>query len=247
MVVSTAGYGQRWKLKRYELSLGLGAANYFGDVGGAMTDQNALGIKDLEIVNTRPAYYLGINYYWYENLSTKLNLTYGHLQGSDANSKNEARNMSFNTYIFESSVQVNYRFFKTGRSYRSRTIFNRRGMLNNYSTFQLYGFTSLGAVFFKAQGIPDHILQNRPDDVNTEKTTSLVAPTGLGMVYVLNANWQLGLEIGGRITTTDYLDGFKTQWSKAWDVYYLSMFNLTYRIKTKRNGLPDFSSLAFWR
>ncbi len=244
--IATAGYGQRWKLQRYELTLGLGVANYFGDVGGSMDDNNWLGLKDLEINNSKPAYSLRMLYWYRENIATKLNFTYGKLQGSDANSKLENRNMNFQTSIFETSFQVNYRFFKSDRVYRSGTIFNRRGMLNNFSTFQSYAFTSLGAVFFNTEGIPDHILAQRPDDVNLDKRMALIAPVGIGMVYVLNANWQIGLEFGGRFTLTDYLDGFKTQWSKANDVYSLTLLQVTYRIKTKRNGFPDFSDLRFW-
>ena len=246
VLVATAGYGQRWKLKRYELTVGMGVANYYGDVGGSMSDNNWLGIKDLEIENSRPAYSLRMLYWYRENLAAKMNFTYAQLQGTDLHSKLENRDMSFRTSIFETSFQVNYRFYKSERTYRSGTIFNRRGMLNNFSTFQSYAFTSLGATFFNVKDIPDHILLNRPHDVNLDKRVTLIAPVGIGLVYVLNANWQLGFELGGRFTLTNYLDGFATQWSTANDVYSLALLQITYRIKTKRNGYPDFSVFRFW-
>ena len=45
--------GQLWKLRRYEIYGGLGTAQIFGDIGGYSIGENAWGLKDLMINQTR--------------------------------------------------------------------------------------------------------------------------------------------------------------------------------------------------
>jgi hypothetical protein len=70
---------------------------------------------------------------------------------------------------------------------------------------------------------------------------------GLGFKYVMSSNLSIGAEFGGRLTTTDWLDGYApniihngSNYSKAQDIYYFAVFNVIYRIKTSRRGLPMF-------
>ena len=53
-------------------------------------------------------------------------------------------------------------------------------------------------------------------------------------------DFNFGVEIGGRYTTTDYLDGYSSQYSKSNDVYYFLNVTVTYKMKTGKNGLPSF-------
>ena len=71
--ISLSSFGQKWKMTRYEAIFGIGAANYFGDIGGSPADGNMLGLRDLTLGDTRPSFYLGARYKILENLSVKFN------------------------------------------------------------------------------------------------------------------------------------------------------------------------------
>lgn len=246
-LATSASHSQRWKLQRYRIEVGVGASNYFGDIGGAATQNNWFGVKDLEIKHSQPVYYLGFMYKLYEKWDMKLNFNYGYITGNDLGSLNELRGLNFKSTIFESSVQVNYIFFRQGQNYSSRGIFNRRGMLNNYSKFNAYAFASLGVGVYTPSYIqPENIIESRESryqkqEFNMSSKFSLVAPFGVGVFYILNKNLEFGLEIGPRLTLTDYIDGFSSYWSNAYDVYYLTLFTVKYRVQTNRAGYPVFN------
>jgi hypothetical protein len=44
---------QIWKLKRYEVVVGLGPSFFFGDIGGYSQTKNILGIRDITLQQTR--------------------------------------------------------------------------------------------------------------------------------------------------------------------------------------------------
>lgn len=248
VVFSTAD-AQRWKLLRYRLHFGVSSANYFGDIGGAMTESNLLGIKDVDLNHIGLNFHAGGAYKITKFIDVKANLNYGRFSGSDKHSKNENRGLSFKSTVFEPSVQVNYYYYSTGERSSGR-IFSRRGMLNNYAKTNLYFFAGLGGAFYSPKIEEDlvqerqHNLQNKPDAVNEFNLSpgaTLVVPLGLGAVYNISSSWEFGLEIGARLTLTDYIDGFSSYYSDDInDIYYLTTFSAIYRIKTKRNGWPQF-------
>ena len=67
---------------------------------------------------------------------------------------------------------------------------------------------------------------------------AMAFPVGLGIKYGLTPDWMMGLELGGRWVTTDYLDAFTSQYSKAHDFYYIVSFQMIYKIDTSREGWP---------
>jgi hypothetical protein len=121
-------------------------------------------------------------------------------------------------------------------------MFNKRGMINNYSHYNLYAFAGVGGVFGWVKP-----LKNLGKYNIDRSPAGLAFPLGLGFKYVMSANLSIGVEFGGRLTTTDWLDGYApnqiypgTNYSHANDVYYFANFNVIYRIKTSRRGLPMF-------
>ncbi|MCA1741689.1 MAG: hypothetical protein LC630_04320, partial [Bacteroidales bacterium] len=44
---------QLWKMKRYEVMAGVGTSQFYGDVGGYTIGENALGLRDLTLKQTR--------------------------------------------------------------------------------------------------------------------------------------------------------------------------------------------------
>jgi hypothetical protein len=230
----SGGYSQKWKLRRYEAIAGIGTAHYFGDIGGSADKNNLFGIKDIELFNTRPSFYLGARYKIRYNMAIKANFIFGFLKGDDEGSKNNDRNLAFNAMIFEPSAQFEYSIISEEQKYRTSAMFNKRGMINNYSHYNIYAFAGVGGVFGWPKPLKE--LENYYDP---QMEFGLTFPIGLGVKYVMSSNLSLGLEFGGRLTTTDYLDGYhREEFSKANDIYYFAVFNAIYRLKTSRRGFP---------
>jgi hypothetical protein len=236
LILAASGSAQKWKLKRYEAIVGIGTAHYFGDIGGAQTEDNLFGVKDIEIKGTRPSIYLGARYKIRSNMAVKANFIYGFLAGDDAGSLNNDRNFAFSTGIFEPSVQFEYSIISEEQKYRSSAMFNRRGMMNNYSKFNVYAFAGIGGLLLSVKP-NDEMLNGASYDASHPKG-GLAFPMGIGAKFVLSSSWSVGGELGGRFTTSDYLDGYSSQYSKHNDVYYFFTIQAIYRVKTSRRGYP---------
>jgi len=244
ILMSISAFGQRWKLQRMQMNFGVGATNYFGDIGGTMSEDNLYGLKDLDLVAARPFMNLGMGYKFFQPLDVRVNLTYGYLAGKDMNSKLEGRELSFYTSMFEPSLQVSYSIITFGQKKRgSGRLFSRRGMMNNFSKMDIYLFGGAGYLFYKptvnsTEALNDRIVIHGNTEFNMASGGSLIFPAGIGLYYVLNKEWDLGLEIGGRYTFTDFLDGFSSVYSKTNDLYYITSFKLKYKIRTNYRGMP---------
>ncbi|MBE9509703.1 MAG: hypothetical protein IMY71_02400 [Bacteroidetes bacterium] len=225
---------QVWRMRRYEAVCGIGTTHYFGDIGGWSKDENILGLKDIDITQIRPSIYVGFRYKLYEELALKLNLIYGYLHGDDSGDANNSRNFKFYTGIFEPSIQVEYAFIKE-REAMSYLMMKGRGMSQFHPSISAYAFIGFGGAFFKITKKEN--LQN----VDLEYTpAALVVPVGIGFKYGLNTNWSIGFDLGERFTTSDYIDGYTSEFSKSKDVYFFGVINMVYKIETGSNGLPVF-------
>ena len=225
---------QAWRMKRYEAIVGIGTSNYFGDIGGYSKGENALGFKDISLSSTRPSIYLGARYKLYEPIAIKLNLITGFISGSDEGGINEGRNFKFSATIFEPSVQVEYSFLKEKEA-QSYLMMKGSGMKSFRSSISAYVFVGIGGGFFWPKAKEDLV----DYEIDYNKAT-LVVPMGLGAKYGLNSNWSVGFELGGRLTTTDYLDGYTSPYSESNDVYYFAVINFVYKMRTSRSGWPIF-------
>jgi len=231
------GNAQRWKLRRYEAVFGVGFLNYFGDVGGSANSDNWFGIKDLSIKHTRPSLYLGTRFKIRENMGLKLNFMYGWVAGDDEGSKNSDRGFHFTSSVFEPSLQYEFSIISEERRYSSSALFNKRGMVNNYSQINLYLYAGIGGVFFNPK--VNDAMKNAPAYTPDYSTSALVLPVGIGLKYVINQNWSIGGEFGVRFVASDYLDAYSHPvFSKANDLYYFGFINGIYRIRTSKSGVP---------
>jgi hypothetical protein len=231
---------QRWKFLRYELIGGIGSINVLGDVGTKPTGENWLGIKDFRIDQTRPSISLGLRYKLQEKQVIRFNFNYGYAVGTDEGSHNDDRNFSFVNNLFEQSFTYEYYFISEEVKRKSASMYNRRGMLNNFSKLAVYGFVGAGLCesFIK----PDASFVPTPSQFVYKNAFTLVLPVGIGVKYILNERWSIGAEFGGRYSFTDKLDGYSSAFSKFNDFYYLGTIHLSYRLKTDRNGMPAFLS-----
>jgi hypothetical protein len=227
---------QRWKLRRYEGLFGVGFCNYFGDIGGSASSDNWFGIKDISIKSTRPSIYAGARYKIRTNVAVKMNVMFGYISGDDANSKNNDRGFSFTSRIIEPSFQAEYSLISEEQRRRSGAMFNKRGMMNNYSQINLYLYAGIGGVFYNPN--VNDVMQTSPNYDPDYSKSAIVFPAGIGLKYVISQRWSIGAEFGVRWTTTDHLDAYTSPWSEANDLYYFGHIHGIYRIRTSKDGFP---------
>ncbi|MBX7201886.1 MAG: hypothetical protein IT240_09960 [Bacteroidia bacterium] len=210
-------------LDRCETIYGLGFSNFLGELGGA--DQYGTnGLKDLEMILTRPTAHLGFRYRRSPVISYKFNLTYGFVAGRDSLTREtfrENRNLSFRSPILETSLQfeVSILQVKSTRSrYKLQGVRGKSGIDIN-----VYMFGGVGGFFFNPKakyGGRWWALQ----PLGTEgqgiaasrskyKRVQACFPVGFGFrIPLRDKNWTLGFEYGMRITTTDYIDDVSTSY-----------------------------------
>jgi hypothetical protein len=228
---------QQWKLKRIEGILGLGTTNIYGDLGGAPSATSLLFIRDITFRSTRPSLYGGVRYRIKPNSSVKASFTYGYSKTVDfAGSRNENRGFSSVTQLLEVGGNYEFYFIPENRRLRSAAMFNRRGMINDFSSFGAYVFAGLCATMYWP-----HLKFDEPRPGDTYKNNfgiTPVLPLGVGLKYIISDKWIFGYEIGYRLSLSDHIDGFVSPSSNMPDSYWISTFNLSYRIPTSRRGLP---------
>lgn len=241
LIVSITGFSQRWKLKRYEALFGVGSTNIYGDIGGTADVNNLYGLKDIKIGETRYSLFVGARYRIQKDLSVRFNLIYGKGIGSDNQSKNIERGYSFSTNIVEPSFQLEYSFLSEERNVAISKLYNRRGMVNNFTLLSAYGFAGVGGVmYFPKLDFHGNAPNLKYETVTGYSKFSVAFPIGIGVKYSIDQNWSIGFEFGKRFTLTDYMDGISTVFSKANDTYYFGIFNASYKILTNRRGIPEF-------
>src|SRR5664279_1037367 len=110
LVIAFPSEAQRWKILRFEASIGLGSCNIFGDIGGSPTQANLFGLKDIQFSSSRPSLITAVRYKLDENMALKFNLNLCMGGGSDANSVHaEAlRTYTFTSFLSEQSLQFEY-------------------------------------------------------------------------------------------------------------------------------------------
>lgn len=208
-------------LDRSETVYGLGFSNFLGELGGRdMIGTN--GIRDLEMILTRPSVHLGFRYRKNPVLSFKLNLHYARVAGRDTLTKEpfrRNRNLSFRSPIFETSLQAEISVLQL-KSTKSRYVL--RGVRGkNGIDLNIYLYVGVGGFYFN----PKAKLGNKwwaLQPLGTEgqgiaasrqpyRRVQACFPIGFGFRLPLSdKNWTIGFEYGMRITTTDYIDDVST-------------------------------------
>jgi hypothetical protein len=221
-VISTEAQTKREKI--YEIHFGAGAANVFGDVGG--------GFPQLQMSQTRLVIYGGGRYDFNEYFSAKVGVFIGRTAGTDKKTSHEDRGYSFSASIAELSGQLEWNFLTLRPAIGD--IFARRSGISgaNYNT-RPYVFAGVGFVY------SEPVLSiDKPNENAIRQTLNLrspvggfVLPFGLGVRTDLSRHWALGLEIGGRFCTSDYLDEIAVAEPKNYDAYLFTTLHLVYKFR----------------
>lgn len=225
---------QLWKLKRWEAQLGAGPSFSFPDIGGFSIGENLLGFRDLSYKQTRFNLNGTIRYRLSRTMNTRLSLSYAMLHSTDERGSNEGRSFESTTSLFEPALLFEYYFVKN--RYESSYLFLRgKSFWSLLKSLDFYAFLGAGGATYNVDC--NEKLENR--GLETSGLTALI-PVGLGATLIYTPNINFGLELGGRYTFTDYLDGYTSQFSKANDVYYFLNLTFTYKLKSSPKGLPTF-------
>jgi hypothetical protein len=231
-----AEYNRMWKLKRYELSFGIGSTQFFGDLGGFSRTDNLLGLKDFRLRSTGFNANTSLKYRLLRSFSARVNLASGFFHSTDVGGINENRGFASSTLFFEPTIIGDYHFIKPAGRPSSLFMRSRRNFLRTFfATNDFYLFAGYGGLLYSV----------RPNDLLSAAETkrrgfTAVIPAGLGINMIYNKFFNFGLELGGRYTFSDYIDGYTSQYSKSNDIYYFLNINIIYKLKTGKNGLPAF-------
>ena len=238
LLVCQVSEAQLWKIKRYEVSGGVGPSIFSGDVGGFSKGENIIGLKDFSFKQTRYNANISVKYRIAQSVNARLSMSYGLLRGTDERGTNEDRGYEAKTTVIEPALIGEYYFIKnkTENSYKfvSR---GRKFLKNLFTSLDFYGFTGVGGLSYSVT--PNDRLENNHNGFTSGGFTAVI-PVGVGTTLIYTPDLNFNFEIGYRYSFTDYLDGYTSQYSSSNDVYYFLNFSVTYKIRTGRNGLPTF-------
>jgi len=248
LMVSLVVQAQIWKQNRVEVFIGLPVNHYFGDVGNSANTNIITSIKDVRIRALRGGFGGGIGYKINPLISVQASLNTGFLGNTDEGSYYSSRGYRFSTFCSELTVKGIYFIIpESHQNYYYRIMDFRGGLRHINKPFSLYAFIGAGGLFFSATP-NDKLLSRTPPpgfskpEVDDSKYFALVIPAGIGVKYEFYPRFQLGVELGGRYVTTDYLDAFSSVYSNHNDMYYTINFNVYYKIPYQK-----LLKRSFWR
>ncbi|MCD6068661.1 MAG: hypothetical protein K0S33_3487 [Bacteroidetes bacterium] len=202
---------------KYEVTGGIGVANFLGDLGGANREGTHL-LKDFEFKATRPSLSAGIRYKTSPFYAFKGMITFGMVSGNDNLTEDKYRNnrnLSFRSPVLELSAQAEFYFLreKSGKLYKISGV---KGKKNKKTTAYILGgiglFYSNPSAINPVDGKRYKLRkmhtegQGLPGGPKQYSNFNFCLPVGIGMKYVIDKRWSVGAEFAFRKTFTDYID-----------------------------------------
>lgn len=190
-----------------EFGISAGAAHYFGDL-------------NTRAKLNRPKMAVGIFFrkQFKNYIGVRVQAHFAQLGYSDVYNKDNEyqrrRNLSFNTNIFELTLQGDFNFFKfvPGDPDYRFTPYVTLGA--GIFTYDPYAYLNGQKVYLRPLGTEGQGTAAYPDR-KPYGTMAFCFPLGVGVKYALNDRMNIGLEITHRFTTTDYLDDVSTTYVGA--------------------------------
>ncbi|CAN5267279.1 hypothetical protein BH09BAC1_BH09BAC1_30420 [soil metagenome] len=197
-----------------EVGIGVGTSNFLGDLGKKSSNFKSY-FGDIDGSLFRPAVQVYYRHSFSYRFAGKVSLSYGVLEGDDRLSRTKQfrddawyrsyRNLSFKSFILEAAVTAEFNILKYApgsMKYRwTPYVFGGVGLFAFDPKTEYNGeWVRLQPLGTEGQGLP-----NYPE----RRKYALVQPSlplGLGIKFNINKAWSIGLEMGHRITFTDYLD-----------------------------------------
>lgn len=181
-----------------EFGIGVGAAHYFGDLN-----------TRAQLNRPKLAATLFFRKNFSNYVSGRIGASFARLGYSDIyNSKNEymrRRNLSFNTNVWELTLQGDFNFFRflPGEPGYNFTPYVTLGA--GVFTYDPFAYLGGEKIFLRSLGTEGQGSSLYPDR-KQYSSMALCIPLGVGVKYALNERINIGFEILHRFTNTDYLD-----------------------------------------
>ena len=179
-----------------EFGIGVGAAHYFGDLNNRA-----------KLNRPKPAASLFFRKNFGNYIAGRIQASFARVGYSDVYSDNEIqrrRNLSFNSNLWELSLQGDFNFFKFmpgDPQYRFTPYVTLGVGIFNYDP---YAFLDGERYFLRPLGTEGQ--NDTSTGLRPYSSMALSVPFGVGFKYALNERINLGFEVLYRFTNTDYMD-----------------------------------------
>lgn len=211
--LSYSATSQSWRYYRHELSFGLGASNFLGELGGndGIGLNGFKSVKDLEFALTRPVATIGYRFKINQMFAVRANFYQGRVDGDDARTDEpfrQNRNLHFKSPISELSGIFEFYPFgeKIDHPYRMSGAQGKK-----VRKLSPYLFGGIGGFFFNPKakyqrsGKWQKLHQYQTEGVKYSRISAAISYGG-GLKLALSKEWSIGFEFGMRKTFTDYID-----------------------------------------
>lgn len=208
---------RNWAMNKKEISLGLGATQFLGDLGGANQIGTDYSLKDIDFASTSFGGSLSFRYRFHPYYATSTMLNIGMVRGNDALTTDfarNARNLSFRSVVINLSQRFEVILLANEKIGRRYNIPGLRGFTDHNE--QLYLIAGIGAMYYNPktqyQGgwvalQPLHTEgQGLPGGPDQYKRITATVPLGIGFRMGINRMWRIGIEATYVKTFTDYID-----------------------------------------
>ncbi len=209
---------QNWAMNKHELSIGLGATGFLGDLGGADQAVSNFSLKDIDLNSTHLGGSFSYRYRFHRHFATSTMINAGMLRGSDAFTQEPIRNMR----------NLNFRSFFVMLSQRFEIILlaNERlgrkpGRVIQHNE-QLYLIGGVGAMYFNPKSkyqdswvtLHDKHTEGQGLSGGPAEYTRITAtiPMGIGFRMGIGRLWRIGLELTYVKTFSDYIDDVSSEY-----------------------------------
>jgi hypothetical protein len=183
--------------QKTELGFLAGGSYYYGDIVN-----NTIQLKTIG-----PGFGVFMRYHINKKTSIRGNLMYCRVQGADSNlvrtnvtQWQRDRNLAFYSDVIEVSGMIEYNLIPDLNKGRKM-----------YTRFVPYVLGGIGLFYFDPKAI--HPITGKPISLRPLRTDgtsylpiAIALPIGVGVRYYLSKNWQIGFELGTRLTSTSRLD-----------------------------------------
>lgn len=207
LLITAATTALRAQEYKWEGGVFIGASNYQGD----LVKPAIFTLKE-----TNLGYGLLLRRHLDKNWALRLNLAGGKITGNDANfDERKSRGYSFSSTLTEATLLAEWDILGK-RRWNADDSFKR--------IFSPYLFAGAGAAFTDTSvDFNDQNTTNiqRDKEQAADSRTNLSIPVGAGIKWDLNENWNLGVEMGYRLTVNDYLDGVSLAGDPDDDDWYI--------------------------
>jgi hypothetical protein len=198
LMVAPSASAQNEIVQEGEFGVGLGAGHYFGDLNTT---------AQLNRPKMAASIFFRKNFNNY--VSGRIGATYARLGYSDIyNDHNEymrRRNLSFNSNVWELTLQGDFNFFRfmPGEPGFSFTPYVTLGA--GIFSYDPFAYLNGEKYFLRQLGTEGQGTSAFPDR-KQYSSMGISFPVGVGIKYALNERFNIGFEILHRFTNTDYLD-----------------------------------------